>query len=144
MTSPETAIFGPIATTVMTRHGGSGAEASAVAVTAGRAYDDLAGVLIPLIGQVGFDAVTMRALYLAQREYPPTEPGNTELTGHSAQVIFWLEQQDEARAVDAAATILATLGGLLAAFIGEPLTMRLVRKAWPDGFSDTHSQEIPT
>jgi hypothetical protein len=35
-------------------------------------------------------------------------------------------------AVDAAVAITAQLLGLLVTFIGEPLTVRLVREAWPD------------
>ncbi|HVT04093.1 MAG TPA: hypothetical protein VHL58_12050 [Thermoanaerobaculia bacterium] len=144
MTSPENAVLRPVALSVLTRRAGSGADAAAVASTAGRAYEDLAGVLVPLIGQVGFDAVTTRALHLAQREYPSAPAGGTEQAGAFTQVSFWLKQQDGALAMDAAATMLSTLGALLVTFIGEPLTMRLLRKGWPDGFPEVKLEEKPT
>lgn len=143
MTSSENAVLRPVAMSVLTRRAGSGAEVAVVAATAGAAYDDLAGVLVPLIGQVGFDAVTKRALYLAQREYPAAPEGDTGQADGFIQVSFWLKQQDAGVAMDAAATMLSTLGGLLVTFIGEPLTMRLLRKGWPDGFPDVKSEEKP-
>jgi hypothetical protein len=57
-----------------------------------------------------------------------------------AQVTLWLEQQDPILATDAAAAMFATFAALLAALIGEPLTTRYLRKAWPDGFSDTRAE----
>jgi hypothetical protein len=44
-------------------------------------------------------------------------------------------------ATEAAAAALATLGGLLAALIGETLTMRVLRAAWPSDFLDKTQQE---
>ena len=38
--------------------------------------------------------------------------------------------------IDAAVAIFATFAQLLITLIGEPLTMRYLEKAWPDGFSD--------
>jgi hypothetical protein len=37
--------------------------------------------------------------------------------------------------------VFATLTGLLVTFIGEPLTARLLRKAWPDAFADANTEE---
>jgi hypothetical protein len=122
---------------------GSAAGAGALAAAAQRAYDDLAQVSAPLIGQVGVDALTGRTLYLAQRKYPwlvhTREP--EQWKGPWAQIIFCLERQDSAVATDAAGAVLATLTGLLVTFIGEPLTMRLLRKAWPDAFSNASAKE---
>ncbi len=141
MTSPETTVLRKVAMSVLTRRGGSGADAAAVAATAARAYDDLATVLVPLIGQVGVDALTGRAFHMVQREYPWGEAQKEQSAGPFGQVSLWLERQDPALATDAAAAMLATFAGLLAAFIGEPLTTRFLRKAWPDAFSDTRSEE---
>ena len=49
----------------------------------------------------------------------------------------WLKQLDAAHVPEAATAMLAALGGLLTTFIGDGLTLRLLRKAWPDGFSDS-------
>ena len=47
-------------------------------------------------------------------------------------------------ATDAAIAVLATFGEVLASFIGESLTTRLWREAWPDGFSNDTTQETTT
>ena len=129
--------------TTLAQRAGSAAGAAALAAAAQHAYDDLAQVAAPLIGQVGVDSLTGRALHLAQREYPwlvdTREPEQAE--GVFAQVIACLERQDPAVATEAAGAVLTTLTGLLVTFIGEPLTTRLLRKAWPEAFSDPATQE---
>jgi len=113
---------------------------AALATAAVAAYQDLAGVLVPLIGPAGVDALTSRALHVARSEYPVVETADADDADTPAEaigpVISWLKQQEEAVLSDAAATVLAVLGDLLMTFIGEPLTMRLFRKAWPDAFSE--------
>lgn len=120
---------------VIAKRAGPSADAAAVAKAARQAYDDLTGVLVPLIGQVGIEALTTRAMHLAQIDYQSDNGVEAEKLA-SGQIRHWLERQDPATASDAAATMLSALGGLLVTFIGEPLTMRLLRKAWGDGFPD--------
>ena|SRR5688572_3621267 len=128
---------------VLAQHAGSGAGTESLAAAARRAYDDLAHVSTPLIGQVGLDALTERALHLAQREYAwlvdAREP--KQAGGPFARIIFSLEQQSPAIAAEGAAAVFATFAGLLVTFIGEPLTTGLLRKAWPTAFSDAHTEE---
>jgi hypothetical protein len=132
-----------LALKVLARHAGSDGGAKAVAAAALRTYDDLARVSAPLIGQVGVAALTGRALHLAQREYPwlaqTREPAPAD--GSFAQVIFCLEGQDPAVATEAAGALFAIFAGLLVTFIGETLTAGLLRKAWPDAFSDARTEE---
>lgn len=136
MTSPETSVFQKGIVTMLTRRAGSGADATGVARAIRSACDDLAAALVPLISQVGVDALVTRAFHLAQREYPSDQGGEQQPAEPFAQVLRWVERQDDATlAADAAATMLATFAGLLAALIGEPLTTRYLRKAWADGFS---------
>lgn len=144
MTLPENADLRPVAMSVLTRRAGSAADAAAVAAAARRAYDDLAVVAVPLIGQVGVDALTARASHLAQRQYSWGQTGEKQGAGPFGPVGLWLERQDPSVAIGAAAEMLSTLGGLLVTFIGQPLTMRLLRKAWPDGFPETSSKETST
>jgi hypothetical protein len=143
MTALEKAALRQLALKVLARHAGPAAGAEAVAAAARLAYEDLARVSAPLIGQVGVDALTGRAVHLAQREYPwlvdTREPVQGE--GPFAQVMFCLERQNAAVATEAAGAVLATLTGLLVTFIGEPLTTGLLRKAWPDVFSDASPEE---
>jgi hypothetical protein len=133
-----------LALKVLAQHAGPAAGGVALAAAAQRAYDELARVSAPLIGQVGVDALTGRALHIAQREYPwlvsAREP--EQVDGPFARVIFCLEQQDPAVATEAAGMVFATFTGLLVTFIGAPLTARLLRKAWPDAFSDANLEEI--
>ena len=132
-----------LAQRALARRMGSAAGAEAIAAAAQRAYDDLARTSAPLIGHVGVDALTGRALYLAQRHYPwlmhSREPGQWK--GPFDQSVFCLQRQDPAVATDAAGAVLATLTELLVSFIGEPLTVRLLQKAWPDAFSDVSIEE---
>jgi hypothetical protein len=143
MTALEKAALRQLALKVLAQHAGSAADAEALAAAARRAYEDLARVSAPLIGQVGVDALTGRAVHVAQRDYPwlvdTREPVQGE--GPFAQVIFCLERQNAAVATEAAGAVLATLTGLLVTFIGEPLTTGLLRTAWPDVFSDASPEE---
>ena len=143
MTAPGNAALRALALKVLAQHAGPGAGAETLAAAARRAYDDLARVAAPLIGQVGVEALTGRALHLAHREYPwllhTREPGQAE--GPFAQVIVCLERQDPAVATEAAGAVFATFTGLLVTFIGEPLTAGLLRKAWPEAFSDASTEE---
>ena len=157
MTALENASLRRLALKVLSKHAGSAAGAQALAAAAHRAYDDLARVSALLIGQAGVDALTGRALHLAQREYPwmvhtrEGPPARTALTagaplpgqveGPFAEVIFCLERQDPAVATEAAGAVFATFTGLLVTFIGEPLTAGLLRQAWPDAFSDASAEE---
>ena len=143
MTALENPALRQLALKALAQRAGSASGAGALAAAAQRAYDDLALVSAPLIGQVGVDALTGRTLYLAQRKYPwlvnTREPDHW--TGPFAQIVFCLERQDPAIATEAAGAVLTTFTGLLVAFIGEPLTTRLLRKAWPDAFSDASIEE---
>jgi hypothetical protein len=132
-----------LALKALAQHAGSAVGAEAFAAAARRAYDDLAHASTPLIGQVGVDALTGRAVHLAQREYAwlvdAREPEHPDEP--FAQVIVSLERQHPAVATEGAAAVFATFAGLLITFIGEPLTTGLLRKAWPKAFSDTHPEE---
>jgi hypothetical protein len=133
-----------LARRVLARRAGAAVDATAVASAASRAYDGLARVLAPVIGDIGVAAMTGRALHLTRREYAwlpsrtPTPADDPTFT----QVIDVLKRQDDpAVAAEAAAAILATIIGLLATFIGEPLAARLVQQAWPDAVSSADTEE---
>jgi hypothetical protein len=140
MTAPETIVLQEVVVSVITRRAGSGADPTAVAAAARRAYDDLAVVLGPLIGQAGVDALVARAWHLAQRKYPAGPTGEELAAEPFGQVSLWLERQAPPFATAAAAAMFATFAVLLATLIGEPLTTRFLRKAWPDDFFDTRPE----
>ena len=132
-----------IALKALAHRAGSTAGAGAPAAAVQRAYDDLTRVSAPLIGQVGIDALTGRALFLLQGKYPwlavTRIPGGW--TGPFPQVLSCLKQQTPSVGMDAAGAMLATLVGLIATLIGEPLTTRLLREAWPEAFADGSPKE---
>jgi hypothetical protein len=143
MTALENAALRQLAAQVVTRRAGPGADASALVAAARSASDELAGVLAPLIGRIGVDALAARALHLVKLEYPwlaetrDPEPPEALISHISGS----LERQDPATATAAAAAVLATFTGLLIKLIGEPLAATLMRQAWPDGFSDARAKE---
>ncbi len=144
MPSSETDTLLDAIVSVLTSRAGAGADAAAVAAAAHRAYDDLATVLVPLISQVGVDALLARALHMARRDYPSDHAAEEEqATEPFAQVSLWLEQLDPIIATEAAAGMFATFAELLTTSIGEPLTTRYLQKAWPDGFWETRAEGTP-
>jgi hypothetical protein len=91
--------------------------------------------LIRLAGSDGFAMLLRRALALARAEVPALE----RVTVNPDCSMEGLEEL-AAGATDGGAhgplAITAHLLGLLVTFIGEPLTVRLVREAWPDASLD--------
>jgi hypothetical protein len=127
----------------LTREAGTDADAKALAAAARRVYDTLAGQLALLIGDGGVKALTARSLHLVKRDFPwlaETQEADP-LEGPFAQLGVSLARQEPAVATEAAIAILATLGGLLESLIGEALTMRVLRAAWPGAFAGETQQE---
>jgi len=143
MTAPGNAALRQLALKVLAQHAGAGANPKALAAAAHRAYDDLDRVATPLIGQLGVDALTGRAFHLVQQEYPSLVRARETQQGERpfAQVIFSLERQDPAVALEAAGAVFATFAELLIKYIGEHLTASLLQNAWPGAFSDPGSEE---
>jgi signal transduction histidine kinase/ActR/RegA family two-component response regulator len=145
MTAREIETRRQLALRVLVHQAGPDADAASLAAAGRRAYDELARVAAPLVGRAGVDALTGRALHLAQREYPwladAREP--EQAGGPFAQVVFALARQDPAVATEAAVAVLAIFVGLLVTLIGKPLTARLLRTAWPDALSDA-SADAPS
>lgn len=81
-------------------------------------------------GPDGFASLLKRALALARAENPALENVKLNPDG-SLDGLERLALIPDSGA-DAAAGIIAHLLGLLVTFIGQPLTLRLVREAWPD------------
>lgn len=155
MTSTGDAALRQLALNVLSARAGSGASSAALAAAAGSAYADLVRVFSPLIGDLGVEALTGRAVHLAQKEHPwlvseresgqvpDPAPGQVHVQANDAmaQVIAGLERQAPAVATDAAATVFALTTGLLVTFIGASLTTGLLRQAWPDAFFDADIEE---
>ena len=143
MTSKGDVALRQLALNVLSARAGAGGDAPAISAAVASAYDDLVRVCSPLIGALGVEALTGRAVHLARQQHTwlvtAREPDQAEEA--IAQVIADLERQNPADAADAAATVFALLAGLLVTFIGASLTTGLLRQAWPDAFFDADTEE---
>ena len=122
---------------MLAREAGTGANAPAIAAAARRLCERLAEQLTPLIGDAGVAAICARSLHLTQRNVPglaPVRPSASRDPPFALLQLF-LEQQEPAVATEAAVALLVTVSELLALFIGESLTTRLLSEAWPDDFA---------
>ena len=102
-----------------------------------RVCEKLRNSLVRFAGSDGLMALLRRALALARSEVPSLKNMTVNVDGR-------LEDVEEAGAAknlttEEAAAIIGHLLGLLATFIGEPLTLRLVRESWPDASLDEES-----
>lgn len=86
-------------------------------------------------GSDGFTSLLRRALTLARADDPLVETVKVKPDG-SLEGLEALAVDATNGGPEAAVAITAHLLGLLVTFIGEPLTLRLVRDAWPDGSLD--------
>ena len=102
-----------------------------------RVCEKLRVSLTRFAGADGFTALLRRALALARAEVPALH-GITEKADGSLEGLEELaaDAGNSGSGIDAAVAITAHLLGLLVTFIGEPLTLRLVREAWPDASLD--------
>lgn len=96
-------------------------EADRAATPAACACEKLRPPLSRLAGAEGFRSLLARALAMAKAEYPSLGAATVLADGS-------LEGPDEEGGV----AVVAHLLGLLMTFIGEPLTLQLVRDVWPD------------
>ena len=89
--------------------------------------------LIRLAGVDGFRSLLSRALTLAKAEAPSLNMAHVSADGS----VEGFDKIEGAGAATQAGTVLvAHLLELLVTFIGAPLTLRLVRDAWPDASMD--------
>ena len=103
-----------------------------------RVCEKLRVSLTRFAGVDGFAALLRRALALAREEVPALH-GITEKADGSIEGLEKLVADAGNSGVggsDAAVAITVHLLGLLVTFIGEPLTVRLAREAWPDASLD--------
>jgi hypothetical protein len=86
--------------------------------------------LVPFVGLEGYTVLLRRSLTLARADIPSLETIRVAADGR-------LERTQESPAVrlmenEEAIALIGYLLGLLITFIGEPLTLRLIRKSLPD------------
>jgi len=87
--------------------------------------------LATLMGNVGFRELLSRALALANAEVPWLRAVRVKADGSFEGSDEFGAQVDPDEVFEGSVVLLAQLLGLLVAFIGEDLTLRLVREVWP-------------
>jgi hypothetical protein len=95
------------------------------------ACDKLRPHLATLMGNAGFRALLSRALALASAEVPSLRVVHVKSDGSLEGLDQLGPQADPEENKEARVVLLAQLLGLLTAFIGENLTVRLVCEVWP-------------
>ena len=96
-----------------------------------RASEKLRPHLATLMGNLGFRALLSRALALANAEVPWLRAVHVNADGSLEGLDELGAQVDPDEIFEGCVVLLAQLLGLLVAFIGEDLTLRLVREVWP-------------
>jgi hypothetical protein len=95
-----------------------------------RVCEKLRPELATLMGRTGFHALLSRALAMARREVDWL--GTVTLTEDGSLGGEGLEKPSAEELAEGSKLLVAELLGLLEAFIGENLTVRLVREVWPE------------
>ena len=113
-----------------------------------RTYEKLRQCLVSFAGVAGFQSIAVRALVLAQTDVPILCAVQVSAKG-SLQGLDEVEfqanlnkdpagsqQAGEDPPGEAGAILIARILGLLLTFLGEALTLSLLRSAWPDATLD--------
>ncbi len=96
-----------------------------------RVAEKLRPHLATLMGNLGFRALLSRALALANAEVPWLRAVHVNADGSLEGLGELATQVDPDEIFEGCVVLLAQLLGLLVAFIGKDLTLRLVREVWP-------------
>ena len=87
--------------------------------------------LATLMGSTGYRALLSRALARAEAEVPSLRAVQVEADGTLRGVAEFEAEADPRQIAEGRVAVLAQLLGMLVAFIGEDLTLRLTREVWP-------------
>src|SRR5665213_4524825 len=87
--------------------------------------------LTTLMGNAGFRSLLSRALALANAEVPWLDTVHVKADGSFGGLDELKPQVGPEKIAEGSVVLLAQLLGLLVTFIGESLTLRLVREMWP-------------
>jgi hypothetical protein len=122
---------------VLNMHAATGAASTpdSAAEALQRACGELCRTLETAMGLAGLQALVGRAVQIATRQFPwlaSIRPaGGTDLPLEGLAEAVHAAGAEDARA--GCVALLAAITRLLITFIGEDLTLRFVRQAWPEG-----------
>ena len=114
---------------LLAAEGDSGVNAQECAAAAWRVYEKLNARLAPLLGSAGVHVLFARSAKLAPAEFASL----AELAGPEGwtKLGACLQRLEPAVATEVAATLFGTFIDLIITFIGERLTVVVLRSAWP-------------
>jgi len=116
----------------------AGSTSTSAEITTLRVYQKLRHSLSELAGSAGFQALASRALTLARSEVPSLSAvqvgADGNLEGMSSIEPSINAEMD--RVHEGGIILISRLLGLLFIFLGEALTLSLLRDAWPDAALD--------
>jgi len=118
---------------LLTYEVGAGKSAEPIESPTFRVYEKLRWSLGEFVGVAGFQSLAFRALTLAKPEAPCLSAVRITADGHLLG-LSGIENQidlDNDRLCEGGCILIACLLGLLRIFLGEALTLSLLRKAWP-------------
>jgi hypothetical protein len=117
-----------------------------------RVYEKLRHSLGGFAGTAAFQSLASRALAMAKSEIPSLRAAQVSADGalkglgqglseFEPQIDLEKERAGKHPAGDEGIVVIARLLGLLLIFLGEPVTLRLLRSAWPGAAFDDRSSE---
>jgi hypothetical protein len=106
---------------------GSGGGSEGAAEAAARVYERLDAQLAPLLGRAGVRALFARSAKLAETELASL----ADATEDSAKLSARLQSLEATAAGEAAVALFGSFLELITTFIGERLTVQVLRSAWP-------------
>jgi hypothetical protein len=132
-----------LAQRLLTYEANAGGLSEPVGFSTLRVYEKLRQCIGEFAGSTGFQSLAKRALTLARSEVPRlsavhvAEDGN--LQGISASELP--TDMERERAYDGGVILISQLLALLLTFLGQALTMNLIRNVWPDAVLDDCNSE---
>lgn len=121
------------------------ADSKTVAGATVRALTSLLAELKPLVGELALRALYVRSLHLARSSFERPGTGDLESPDELLAPLHRnLLSRAPAEARGAAEALLLALANLLVSLIGEPLTDRLLHKAWGQPTPGKSSQVTPS
>ena len=135
-----TSVLVRAARTLVAAEVGEAVTPAQLAVGAERACEKLHRHLARVIGDVGVRALFSRSLSLSTIAFPwLPAPEGVQVDAPWRHLCTQLETQPLATGLEASVHVIATLIGLVARFIGDGLTLRLLGEVWPaiNGLKET-------
>ena len=123
-----------VAQWLLTAEGVDAERRLAAPAAAERVFGKLSQRLAQLITLVGSDALLARAVHLSRAEFPFLDGAQTtpSADGLTLRLRESAEGVESSQAAEAFEAVLAILIALLISFVGEDLTLRVLREVWPE------------